>query len=456
METLVICIDRDNDLGEKAKVITPVVGRGANIAAAVSLATVDPEDSDTNTIFGGVRILDELRSLGVDAEIVSFAGDKNVGTISDKKIADQLDDFLEKQTVESAIFVSDGAEDEMLLPIVQSRVRVDSVQRIIVMQSENLESTYYMIKQFLRDPKFLQTFFVPIGLALMIYAIAMATNNPQWAIICTFFVVGFYMVLRAYSLNDKLILAWADLKKSYHNSQLSAITTVAAVLLAIIGTITGSVSVWNFANGEISYYGLTLLSLFFKKTILWYAGSVFIYLLGKIFDRIHAKKDYQDLIVKMLFALSGTLLLWSGGSYAISMTLPETGYVFLVEYFIYSIILSVIIALVGIYFSVNQNNQKENPDELEDEKTKQIQKKSKSKKTETIITVKDDNDFEEKKPISGIKIEEDSGDDEIEYAEIREGNEIKSENKSETDEKRNGNIHSEPVKVKVGIRSKKD
>jgi len=435
MKTVVICIDRDNDLGEKAKVITPVVGRGANIAAAVSLATVDPEDSDTNTIFGGIRILDELRSLGVDAEIVSFAGDKNVGTISDKKIADQLDEFLENQKVESAIFVSDGAEDEMLLPIVQSRVKVDSVQRIIVMQSENLESTYYMIKHFLKDPKFLQTFFVPIGLALIIYALAMATNNPQWAIICTFFVVGFYMILRAYSLNDKLVIGWMNLKKSYHEHQLSAITTVASILLFVIGTITGAISVWNVSGMEITYYGLLLLTLFIKTSILWYAGALFTRQIGKIFDRIYAKKEYQDIIVEMLFALSGTLMIWSAVSYTLSMTYPETGYKFLVDYFVYSIVLAIIIALVGIYFSVDSRKLKTEEDEIEQPISKKEIKATKTARKETIIAVKDESDLKEK---------------EEQKVEI----EIKDE--PEKEEKREGNIHSEPVKVKVGIRSKKD
>ncbi|AKB44337.1 Conserved transmembrane protein [Methanosarcina vacuolata Z-761] len=67
MQTLVICIDRDNDLGEKAKLETPIVGREANVQAAVALGIADPEDSDTNTIFGGIRILDELRAKGTDA-----------------------------------------------------------------------------------------------------------------------------------------------------------------------------------------------------------------------------------------------------------------------------------------------------------------------------------------------------------------------------------------------------
>lgn len=390
MDTLVICIDRDNDLGEKAKVITPVIGRGANIAAAVSLATVDPEDSDTNTIFGGIRILDELRSLGVDAEIVSFAGDKKVGTISDKKIADQLDEFLANQDAKSAVFVSDGAEDESLIPLVQSRIKVDSVQRIVVMQSENLESTYYMIKNFLKDPKLLQTFFVPIGLALIIYALAMATSNPQWAIIGTFLVVGIYMILRAYSLNDKLVLSWSELKKTFHSHQLSFVTTIAAALLFIIGTISGAISVWNLTGGEISYYGfLPIISLYIKKSILWYAGSAFVYILGRIMDHIYAKIEYQDLVVEMLFVLAGTLLLWSGGSYALSITLPELGYVFQVAYFIYSIVLAVIIGLVGIYFSVQSKTEKPEEEEIsEPEEPEQ-------KKPETTIIVKDGTESDE-------------------------------------------------------------
>ncbi|WNY23091.1 hypothetical protein MmiHf6_03900 [Methanimicrococcus hongohii] len=404
MDTLVICIDRDNDLGEKAKVITPVVGRGANIAAAVSLATVDPEDSDTNTIFGGIRILDELRSLGVDADIVSFAGDKKVGTISDKKIADQLDEFLAAQDVKSAVFVSDGAEDESLIPLVQSRVKVDSVQRIVVMQSENLESTYYMIKNFLKDPKLLQTFFVPIGLALIIYALAMATNNPQWAIIGTLLIVGIYMILRAYSLNDKFILHWTELKQSFNSHQLSFVTTLAAFLLFVIGTISGVVSVWNLTGIEVSYYGLLIvLSMFIKKTVLWYSGCAFVYLLGKIFDKIYGKQEYQNHIVEMLFVLSGTLLFWSASSYALSIIAPETGYTFDIAYFIYSIVLAVIIGLAGVYFSVQEKN-----DEKEEEKPPKT---------------------EEKKPERTIVVNDEDG-----------------------DEKRN----SKPVKIRIGIRNDKD
>ena len=39
---LVICVDRDNDVGEKAGIITPVIGRDACIEAAQRLALRRP------------------------------------------------------------------------------------------------------------------------------------------------------------------------------------------------------------------------------------------------------------------------------------------------------------------------------------------------------------------------------------------------------------------------------
>jgi putative membrane protein len=58
--TLVLCVDRDDDLGVKAGIETPVIGREKNINAAVSLALRDPEEPDANAIFEAVRIFDRL------------------------------------------------------------------------------------------------------------------------------------------------------------------------------------------------------------------------------------------------------------------------------------------------------------------------------------------------------------------------------------------------------------
>ena len=57
---LVICIDRDDDLGRKTGISTPVVGRNACIEAAQRLALEDPEDADSNSIFFAVKTYEDL------------------------------------------------------------------------------------------------------------------------------------------------------------------------------------------------------------------------------------------------------------------------------------------------------------------------------------------------------------------------------------------------------------
>ncbi|MCJ7614473.1 DUF373 family protein, partial [Candidatus Bathyarchaeota archaeon] len=42
---LVLCVDRDDDLGMKAGINTPVLGRKENVNAAASLALRDPEEA---------------------------------------------------------------------------------------------------------------------------------------------------------------------------------------------------------------------------------------------------------------------------------------------------------------------------------------------------------------------------------------------------------------------------
>ncbi|NOY10767.1 MAG: DUF373 family protein, partial [Archaeoglobi archaeon] len=138
---LIVVIDRDDDLGRKAGVQSPVIGREECLKAANRLGIADPEDSDLNTIFGAIRIYDELREKGEDVEIVIVAGDENVGVISDSKIAEQMD-FLKRTTnAESVVLVTDGSEDEFVIPIISSRFRIDGINRIIVKQSKTIEST---------------------------------------------------------------------------------------------------------------------------------------------------------------------------------------------------------------------------------------------------------------------------------------------------------------------------
>ncbi len=83
---LVVCIDRDNDIGSKGGVQTPVVGRDECIHAATRLAIEDPEDADANAIFGAVKLYEELVTKGYESEVALVGGGFNRGIEGDAKI----------------------------------------------------------------------------------------------------------------------------------------------------------------------------------------------------------------------------------------------------------------------------------------------------------------------------------------------------------------------------------
>ncbi|PSQ22704.1 hypothetical protein BRD01_08945, partial [Halobacteriales archaeon QS_8_65_32] len=68
---LVLCVDLDDDLGRKTGIDTPVIGREAVEAAAVALATADPEDSDVNVLFEGVHLYEEIDDETVEVAAVT-------------------------------------------------------------------------------------------------------------------------------------------------------------------------------------------------------------------------------------------------------------------------------------------------------------------------------------------------------------------------------------------------
>ena len=83
---LVICVDRDDDVGKKAGITTPVVGRDECINAAQRLALEDPEDADSNSIFAAIKTYEDLISKGYQVEVDNITVVKNRGVQADEKI----------------------------------------------------------------------------------------------------------------------------------------------------------------------------------------------------------------------------------------------------------------------------------------------------------------------------------------------------------------------------------
>ena len=158
---LILCVDRDGDLGTKAGIKTPLVGRTANLDAAVSLALKDPEEPDANAMFEAVSLYDRLqkeKKPGEVFEIATICGSELGGVGADRKIVDELNAVLGSFSANEVILVTDGYTDEAVLPLVESRVPVSSVRRIVIKHSESIEETAQLFSKYLRmlveNPKY--------------------------------------------------------------------------------------------------------------------------------------------------------------------------------------------------------------------------------------------------------------------------------------------------------------
>jgi len=263
---VVIAIDRDDDLGQKVGIASPIIGRENVLQAAIRLVLADPEDSDANAMFSAVKLRDELAEKGEDCEVVVVTGDKNVGRISDTKIAQQLDSILVNLNPESVIVVTDGSEDEFIMPLVYSRFKVDLLHRVVVKQSKTLESTYFMLRRMFNEPKVARITLAPIGIIFLVYSFFLLIQHPGWGIGGIILFLGLYFVGKAYGL-DKALGSFAEgVRRSVSEGRLSFVFYLGAGVLMLIGFAIGfnsclSINVPHLAVASFIFYSIGWLTL---------------------------------------------------------------------------------------------------------------------------------------------------------------------------------------------------
>jgi putative membrane protein len=350
-KTLVTCIDRDDDIGWKAGLVTPIIGKEALLSAATKLALADPEESDINAIFEAIRIYEQLRTVdtGVEPEVVLIAGDRSVGAVSDRKIGQKLDDVLAQFHADSAILVSDGAEDEWIIPIIQSRVKIDSVRRVVVKQIEPLENTFYVLKRLMEDPKISRTFLPPLGLILFLLAVSLLLNLSGETLGLILGIVGVYLMLKGTG-RENLVIEFAEsVKQSFYTGKISFVTYIVAVVLLLVGTSQG-IMAYTDASAEIGEWFLLGMVYFIHASIWWYIGAALAPIIGRMMSMVIEKERIVRHWAILFSIIASGLILW-GGSDAIiwlSKDVQPMGYFTL----FFSILGAILLSFIGVKLSL--------------------------------------------------------------------------------------------------------
>ena len=202
---LVICIDRDNDVGEKAGIVTPVVGRDACIEAAQRLALEDPEDADSNSIFAAIKTYEDLISKGYQVEVITVAGVQDRGVQADEKILAETKKVLEMFPANGAVIVSDGEDDESVIPVIQNVLPVVSVQRVVMKVSRSVEYSYAVFGKYLKmlayDSKYSKFFLGVPGILLLIGGVATVFGYTAEIFAVLVSILGGAFLIRAFDID---------------------------------------------------------------------------------------------------------------------------------------------------------------------------------------------------------------------------------------------------------------
>ncbi len=228
-------------MGVKAGIRGPVIGRKATLTAALKLGIADPEESDTNAILGALHHHDRLveRAEGNDeVEIAVLTGDVRVGPRSDRAIASQLDEVIQEFQPDSAVLVTDGAEDEASMPIVTSRVRVEHVEKVIVRQSRGIESTYYYIAKAIEDPRWRARLLVPVALFLMILGLGLILPNGEILIGAMPLLIGIWVLAKGLGWEQQLDRLMNDMRDSATGGIWSSLLWGLSIVSVILSVLT--------------------------------------------------------------------------------------------------------------------------------------------------------------------------------------------------------------------------
>jgi putative membrane protein len=255
---LILCVDRDGDLEVKAGIKTPLLGRTSNLDGAVALALKDPEEPDANAMFEAVRLYDRLHDEKQPEEIFEVAtisGNELGGVGADRKLVAELNKLQESFNANEVILVTDGYSDEAVLPLVESRVPVSSVRRIVIKHSESIEETAAVFTKYVRllvdNPRYARVALGLPGILVLIFGIFWGINlfypnTIYYYGIAFVLVLGGFLLLKGFGVDKatKDAYKWVrDYSPPPLPMQISNYAVIAGILCIAVSVYLGIASV---------------------------------------------------------------------------------------------------------------------------------------------------------------------------------------------------------------------
>jgi len=214
---LILCVDRDDDIGRKTGVKTPIIGKEDNMKSALKLILADPEEADANAMFEAIRlynVLNKNKKSEEKYEIATISGSEIGGVTADRKLVAELGEVLKKFPADGLILVTDGFSDEDIMPLIKTRIPVTSVRRVVIKHSESIEETAALFSRYWRmiieDPRYSRIALGLPGILLISLGILILLKTfikfdiYTWIAIVGLIILGSYLLGKGYRIDRKI------------------------------------------------------------------------------------------------------------------------------------------------------------------------------------------------------------------------------------------------------------
>lgn len=233
---LVLSVDRDGDLERKAGIRSPISGREAVMAAATGLAVADPEEADANALFAAVKEYDRLRAQEVECDVGAVCGLEESGYKADRKIRSEVEALLSKREYSGIVLISDGAEDELVIPILQTLKPIVSVRRVVVKHSRSVEENYMVLARYLRmlvfDPRYSKWAIGVPGVILLFAGILALAGAGYLAALSIVLILGAAFLIRGFNI-DRFVAGMLSQRPYGYIRLFTAPTSILILIVAL-------------------------------------------------------------------------------------------------------------------------------------------------------------------------------------------------------------------------------
>ena len=309
MTTLVICVDRSGAIGRATNVPMPVAGWEAVRSLVTDAGLDDPEDASVNCLLESLRVARDLRDEREESVVAVVSAESDTAVGADRSIASQLDDLVDRYEPRAAIVVVDSAEDERVLPVVESRIPVDSVDRVVVRQARDIESTYYLLKQFLADEQLRSTVLVPIGVALLLLPALFTWFSAGEAAAGVTGLLGAALLYKGLAI-DRLVAGMPErIREALYAGQVSVVTYVVAGGLALVGGFFGFLAASNLGPGSAR---LVEAVEFVYSAVPWFAIAGVTASVGRLLDELIRDEEIRTPYLNLPFVIAAVALVVRG------------------------------------------------------------------------------------------------------------------------------------------------